>query len=131
MHALVKEVEVHTMPFTSEEEGEPWDLFSGPDLYYEAYGPDGALLHASEVISDVRPSDLPIALGGKFAVEQMGPHVLRLLDADLAGKEVVGRVAFDAERLAEKGAGDPPRIVRLKDRKTTLRVVIAWEEGQS
>jgi len=126
MHAIVKEVEVHTVPFTPDD-GEPWDLFSGPDLYYEAYGPDETLLHTSDVASDLRPSDLPVALGGGFAVETPDQYVFRLLDADLTTDEVVARIAFVPERLSEGGRlEDPPRAVRLVEGDTTLRLTLAW-----
>lgn len=132
MHAVVKEVEVHTVPFASERKGERWDLFSGPDLYYEAYEPDGERLHTSEVVSDVRPRDLPVALGGEFSVEASGPYVVRLLDADLTREEVIGQVILDPERLADKHRGRTlPTVVQLEDGETTLRLDLVWREGQS
>jgi len=127
MHAVVTEVAVHAVPFASGEKDEPWDLFSGPDLFYEAYGPDGSLLHTSEVASDVRPRDLPVALDGGFSVESSGPYVLRLLDNDLTGEEIVGRVVLDAERLLDEGRESSlPRDLCLKDQGTTLRLALTW-----
>lgn len=102
MRAVVTEVEVRSVPFTAEEK-ERWDLFSGPDLFSEMYGPSGDLLHTSEIVSDVRPSDLPLTLDEAFSLTDWGPPVLRFLDADFAGSEVVGRVAFEPGRLADAG----------------------------
>lgn len=129
MHAVVTEVTVHTMPFASGEEDEPWDLFSGPDLFYEAYGPDGSLLHTSDVVQDVRPRDLPVALDGGFTVEPSGPYVLRLLDEDLTGEEVVGRLILDAERLVSKERKNSlPGSICLEDQGTTVHVFLTWKE---
>ena len=113
MHAIVTNVEVKPMPFTSEDEGEPWDLFSGPDLHYEAYGPGAECLHASDVANNIRPKDLPVALGGEFAVESPDRHVLRLLDADLTGQEVIARIAEQGLEGAPQrrlGGGMEPAI---------------------
>lgn len=127
MRAVVKQVEVHAMPFTTDD-GEHWDLLSGPDLYYKAYGPDETRLHTSDVASDLRPSDLPVVLGGGFAVESPDRYVFQLLDADLAVDDVVARIAFVPERLTEAGRlEDPPGAVRLVDGDTTLRLALAWD----
>lgn len=132
MHAVVKEVEVHAVPFASERKGERWDLFSGPDLYYEAYDPDGEILHTSEVVSDVRPTHLPVTLGGEFSVEASRPYIVRLLDADLTGEEVIGQVILDPERLADERRGRTlPTVVHLEDGETTLKLALAWGEEQS
>lgn len=129
MHAIVTAVTVQTVPFASGEGDEPWDLFSGPDLFYEAYGPDGSLLHASDVAQDVRPRDLPVALDGGFAVEPSGPYVLRLLDDDLTGEEVVGRLVLDAERLVNEGRKNAlPSSICLEDQGTTVRLALTWQE---
>lgn len=128
MHAIVTNVKVKTLPF-SKDEGEPWDLFSGPDLYYEAYGPGDECLHASDVANDIRPRDLPVALDGEFAVESPDRHVLRLLDADLTGQEVIARIAFVPARWAEEGPGpEPPRCIRLADEDTTLQLTLTWNQ---
>lgn len=129
MHAVVTEVTVRTMPFASGEEDEPWDLFSGPDLFYEAYGPNGSLLHASNVVQDVRPRDLPVALDGGFVVEPSGPYVLRLLDEDLTGEEVVGRLVLDAEQLVnDRRKNALPGSICLEDQGTTVHVSLTWKE---
>jgi len=129
MHAVVTEVTIHALPFATGEEDEPWDLFSGPDLFYEAYGPDGSLLHASEVAHDVGPRDLPVALDGGFVVEPSGPYVLRLLDEDLTGEEVVGRLVLDAERLVNEGRKNAfPGSICLEDQGTTVHVSLTWKE---
>lgn len=126
MRAVVKQVEIHAVPFTSDD-GEQWDLLSGPDLYYEAYGPDETLLHTSDVASDVRPNDLPVALDGGFAVEVPDRYVFRLLDSDLTTDELVARIAFVPGRLVEGGRlEEPPRAVRLVDGDTSLRLTLAW-----
>lgn len=132
MHAVVTQVEVQVVPFDSEERAEPWDLFSGPDLYYEAYGPDGDRLYTSDVINDVRPRDLPVGLDAGFPVEESGWHILKLLDADLLEDEVVGQVDFALDRLADPGRKQAPtRTLRLQDGDTTLRVVLEWKENRS
>ena len=129
MHAIVTNVEVKTLPFTSDDNGEPWDLFSGPDLHYEAYGPGDECLHASDVANNIRPRDLPVALGGEFAVESPDRHVLRLLDADLTGQEVIARIAFVPVRWAEEGPGfEPPRCIRLADEDATLQLTLTWNQ---
>jgi hypothetical protein len=126
MRAVVKKVEVHAVPFTPDD-GEHWDLMSGPDLYYEAYGPDETLLHTSDVAPDVRPNDLPVALDGGFAVEITGQSVFRLLDSDLTTDELVARIAFVPGRLIEEGRlEEPPRAVRLVNGDTSLRLTLAW-----
>ena len=128
MHATVTNVKVETMPF-SKDEGEPWDLFSGPDLHYEAYGPGNECLHASDVANDIGPGDLPVALDGEFAVESPDRHVLCLLDADLTGQEVIARIAFVPARWAEKSPGsDPPRCIRLTDEDTTFQLTLTWNQ---
>lgn len=131
MHAVVEDVEVRTVPFTHGDDEEPWDLFSGPDLYYEAYGADEECLYTSDVAHDVGPRDLPVALGGGFSAEAQHRHVLRLLDADLTGDEVVADVAFVPVRLVEEGPGSaPPRTVRIVDGETTLRLTLSWSQAQ-
>jgi len=132
MHAVVTQVEVQVVPFGSEERAARWDLFSGPDLYYEAYDPDGDRLHTSDVVNDVRPRDLPVGLDAGFSVEGGGRHVLQLLDADLLEDEVVGQVGFALDRLAEQGRSRAPtRTLCLQDGDTTLRVVLEWREAPS
>jgi hypothetical protein len=132
MHAVVKDVEVCTVPFTVGDEGERWDLFSGPDLYYEAYGPEETCLHTSDVVNDVGPRDLPVALGGEFSIEARAQYALRLLDADLFGHEVVARIDFAPGRLIEQSRGpDPPRTVRLEDGETALRLTLSWVRDES
>jgi len=129
MRATVTDVEVRAVPFADDEE-ERWDLFSGPDLYCEIYGPSGDCLHTSDVVRNVRPADLPVTLDAEIVFAPAGPHVLRLLDADLAGSEVVGRVAFEPERLAEAGRGtEPPRCVQFQDGKTILQLDLTWPES--
>lgn len=127
MHVVVKEIEVQTLAFVSGKENERWDLLSGPDLYYEAYSPDEELLYASEVIVDVCPSDLPVALGGGFSVNGAGRYSVRLLDADLVEDEVVARIDFRPERLFKEGPGQtPPTTVSLQEEETVLRMVLEW-----
>lgn len=115
------------MPFTTED-GEHWDLLSGPDLYYKVYGPDETRLHTSDVASDLRPSDLPVVLSGGFDVEPPNRYVVQLLDADLAMDDVVARIAFAPDQLTEGGRlEDPPSAVRLVDGDTTLRLALTWD----
>jgi hypothetical protein len=129
MRVVVTEVAVHSIPFSTPDEDRPWDLSSGPDLYIEVHGPDGARLHASEAIDDVRPSDLPVMLEGGFAMEASGRYVLRLLDADMAGTEEVARISVERGALAEAGRGtEPPRCVEYAEGRTTLRLMLAWDE---
>ena len=131
MHAIVKDIEVHTMPFTHGD-GKPWDLFSGPDLYYEAYGPNEEIVHTSDVAPDVGPRDLPVTLGGGFSVETRYQHVLCLLDADLTGKEVITRIAFVPARWVEECHGpEPPSSTCLTDEDTALRLTLAWDQVQA
>lgn len=130
MHAVVTEVRVRSIPFSASGEDRQWDLTSGPDLCYEAYGPDGSCLHASEAVNDVRPSDLPVTLQGEFPLQASGPHILRLLDEDFSRNEVVARFSFTRERLAEAGQGaGPPPCVQFEDEETTLWVALRWEEA--
>jgi hypothetical protein len=106
---------------------ERWDFFRVAWLEFPRKAPRGRLLHTSDVASDLRPSDLPVALGGGFAVETPDRYVFRLLDADLTTDEVVARIAFVPERLSEGGRlEDPPRAVRLVEGDTTLRLTLAW-----
>lgn len=127
MRAVVTEVEVRSIPFTTAED-ERWDLFSGPDLFYEVYGPSGDLLHTSAVVDDVEPSDLPLRLDETFLFTETGPHVLRLLDADLTGDEVVGRMTFEPGRLVEAGTGaEPPTCIQIKDGETALQLTLSWK----
>ena len=129
MRTVVEEVKVRSIPFT-DAAGERWDLCSGPDLYCELYGPAGDLLYESEVVTDVRPSDLPLSMDAGFALTESGPHILRVLDADFSGDERVGRVAFEPERLAAAGQGpEPPPCVQFEDGETTLWVALRWEEA--
>lgn len=132
MHAVVTQVEVQVVPFGSEERAARWDLFSGPDLYYEAYDPDGDCLHTSDVVSDVRPRDLPVELDAGFVVDGGGRHILQLLDADILEDEVVGRVGFALDRLADPAHNHTPtRTLCLQDGDTTLRIVLEWRGEQS
>jgi hypothetical protein len=132
MYAVVTQVEVQVVPFGTEEGAARWDLFSGPDLYYEAYDPDGNRLHTSDVVNDVRPRDLPVGLGAGFSVDGGGRHVLQLLDADLLEDEVVGQVGFALDRLGDPGPKQAPtRTLCLQDGDTTLRVVLEWRGTQS
>ncbi len=129
MRAIVMQVEVQTVPFGSEEGEDRWDLFSGPDLYYEVYDPDGTHLHTSEVVNDVRPRDLPLTLDAGFRVENPGRHVLQLLDADLGEDEVVGHMGFAPDRIADEAPGStPPRAIQLSDGDLTLQVRLEWTE---
>lgn len=129
MRATVTAVEIRSVPFTDEDD-ERWDLFSGPDLYCELYGPSGDCLHTSEIVQDVRPADLPARLDASVPLASAGPHILRLLDADLTGNEVVGRMAFEPERLAEAGAGaEPPSCIQFTDGEATLQLTLSWEES--
>ncbi len=127
MRVVVTEVRVCTVPFADPQEGRPWDLFSGPDLSYEVYGPDGTRLHRSSTVCDLRPPDLPVTLDGGFALTTPGPHVLRVLDVDLTTDEVMARVAFEPDRLVRTG-GDPPSCVEFDEGETTLQVYFAWEQ---
>jgi len=128
MRAVVTEVEVRSVPFTTEE-GERWDLFSGPDLYCEVYGPEANLLHASEVVNDVGPSDLPLSLDAEFSITEPGPHVLRLLDADVTEHEVMGRVAFAPGQVAEAGSGpEPPKCIEFEDGEMTIQLTLSWKQ---
>jgi hypothetical protein len=128
MRVVVTEVKVRSVPFTTDE-NERWDLFSGPDLFCEIYGPSGDLVHASEVTSDVRPSDLPLTLDETFSLTDPGPHILRLLDADISGNEVVTRMAFAPGRLADSGPGaGPPRCVQFEEGDTKLQLDLSWKQ---
>lgn len=132
MRVIVKQVEVQIVPFGSRDRKDRWDLFSGPDLYYEVYDPDGTCLYTSAVVDDVEPRDLPVTMDANFTVEPEGWHVLRLLDADLVEDEVVGRVEFAPDRILDGSpASRSARTVRLRDGDLTLGVVFAWEEGRS
>jgi hypothetical protein len=129
MRVVVTAVEVRSVPFTTEED-ERWDLFSGPDLYCEVYGPSGECLHTTAVANDVGPSDLPLSLDATFALSETGPHVLRLLDADLTGDDVLSRVAFAPERLADAGPGpEPPTCIQFTDGETALQLTLSWTEA--
>ncbi|PSQ69133.1 MAG: hypothetical protein BRD31_06270 [Bacteroidetes bacterium QH_2_64_26] len=128
MRAVVTEVEVRSVPFTTDE-NERWDLFSGPDLFCEVYGPSGNLVHATKVVSDVRPSDLPLTLDETFSLTDPGPHILRLLDADIGGSEIINRVAFEPGRLADSGPGaGPPRCVQFEEGDTKLQLNLSWKQ---
>jgi len=132
MHAVVTQVDVQVVPFGPEGGESRWDLFSGPDLYYEVYDPDGACLCTSGVVNDVRPRDLPITMDAAFSVETPGRHVLQLLDADLIEDEVVGRVGFAPDRIWEEGpASASTRTVCLRDETVTLRLVLEYTEKES
>lgn len=128
MRVVVTEVEVRSIPFTNEED-ERWDLFSGPDLFCEVYGPSGDLLHTSGVVIDVGPSHLPLTFEAGFSLTDPGPHVLRLLDADFTEHEVVGRVAFEPGRLVEAGPGpEPPTCVQFEEGDLALQLTLSWTE---
>lgn len=132
MCPAVTQIEIQAVPFGPDEHGGRWDLFSGPDLYYEVYDPDGARLHVSEVADDVRPRDLPLTLDAGFRVEQSGQHVLQLMDADLIDDEVVGRVDFEPDRiLGGRSASAPARSVRLSEERLTLQLVLEWTAERS
>lgn len=127
MHALATEVEVQTVPFGSETREDRWDLFSGPDLYYEVYDPDGTRLFASEVVTDVRPRDLPLTLAAGFHVADPGRHVLQLLDADLGEDEVMGRMEFALGQIVDESPGStPPSTVELSDGDLVLWLRLEW-----
>jgi len=132
MHVIVTQVEVQGVPFGSEERTERWDLFSGPDLYYEVYDPDGDRLYTSNVVNDVRPGDLPVGLDAGFSIEEGGRHILQLLDADLLEDEVVAQVDFAPDRIAGQTANrTSTRILCLQNGDTTLRVGLEWKRDRS
>ncbi len=132
MRVTLTHVEVQVVPFGSGEEEDRWDLFSGPDLYYEVYDPDGVCLHTSAVADDVGPRDLPLTLDAGFALREAGWHVLRLLDADLIEDEVVGDVDFAPDRILDgRSAAASARTVRLSDGDLTLQLLLEWTEDQS
>lgn len=132
MRVTLTQVDVQVVPFGSGEREDHWDLFSGPDLYYEAYDPDGARLYTSAVVNDVRPRDLPVTLDAEFALQESGWHVLRLLDADLIEDEVVGCVDFAPDRILERSpASAPARTVRLSDGALTLQLQLEWTDDPS
>ncbi|WP_233993792.1 hypothetical protein [Salinibacter altiplanensis] len=132
MRVTLMQVEVQVVPFGSGEREDRWDLFSGPDLYYKAYDPEGACLHASAVVDDVEPQDLPVTLDAEFAVEASGWHRLRLLDADLIEDEVVGAVDFAPDRILNGSpASAPARTVRLSDGDVTLQLTLEWTTDSS
>jgi hypothetical protein len=131
MRAVVTRIQVCAVPFSDPHEDRPWDLFSGPDLCCEVYGPDGARLYRSGTACDVRPSDLPVTLDADVRLAAAGPHILRLLDADLTDDEVVARFPLVPARLLEAGGGStPPVCVELSAQETTLQVYLSWASGE-
>ena len=127
MRAVVTEVKICAVPFTDPQANRPWDLLSGPDLCCEVYGPDGARLSRSGTTCDVRPPDLPVTLDAGVRLAATGPHILRLLEADLTGDEVVARFTLVPARLLEAGVGSmPPVCVELSEQETALQVHLSW-----
>lgn len=123
MYAIVREVTVLDLPFVREE-GERWDLFSGPDLYYEVYDYQNEILETSAVVSDVCPPDLPVTLEGTFAVQRpSAKHCITLFDADLTDDDVIGSVAFDLEASARSRS----TVVHLERETLMLRLTLSWE----
>lgn len=128
MRAVVTEVKICAVPFTDPQANRPWDLLSGPDLCCEVYGPDGARLSRSGTTCDVRPPDLPVTLDGGFALAASGPHVLRVLDADLMGDEVMARIAFEPEQFGGPKS-EPPGCVQFDDGDTIVQLQLSWEQS--
>ena len=132
MYAVVTKVEVQSVPFGSEEHGDRWDLFSGPDLYYKAYDPDGERIHTSEVVGDVQPTDLPVTLDAGFVLKKTGRYTLQLLDADLIEDEVVGQVGLAPDRMADQDRGGPSAVAMSPDDgDTALRMWLKWKEHRT
>ncbi len=132
MRVTLTQVDVQVVPFGSGEQDDRWDLFSGPDLYYEVYDPDGACLYTSAVVDDVGPRDLPVTLDAEVVLQEAGWHVLRLLDADLIEDEVVGCVDFAPDRIRDgRPTSTPARAVRLSDGDLTLQLQLEWTEDRS
>ncbi|WP_263788259.1 hypothetical protein [Salinibacter grassmerensis] len=131
MRVTLTQVEVQVVPFSPGDRDGRWDLFSGPDLYYEVYDPDGTCLYTSAVADDVGPRDLPVTLDAEFALREAGWHVLRLLDADLIEDEVVGCVEFAPDRILDgRPASAPARTVRLSDGDLTLQLLLKWTDDE-
>ncbi len=127
MRAVVTHIEVCAVPFSTPHEGRPWDLFSGPDLCCEVYGPDGGRLHRSGTACDVCPPDLPVTLDAGVRLAASGPHLLRLLEVDLTGDEGVARFPLVPARLLDAGGGTtPPVRVELTEQETVLQVHLSW-----
>jgi hypothetical protein len=125
MHAVVTEVTVHTLPFTCGAEDRPWDLTSGPDVYYESFNAQNERLFTSTVADDVRPQDLPFSLPGSFSVQDPAEaHVICLMDSDLIEDEVITSIAFELDGLA----ADRPDTVCLKTEDTTLELSLEWKD---
>jgi hypothetical protein len=121
MRAVLTRIKVCAVPFSDPHEDRPWDLFSGPDLCCEVYGPDGGRLHRSGTACDVCPPDLPVTLDAGVRLAATGPHILRLLEADLTGDEVVARFTLVPARLLEAGVGSmPPVCVELSEQEVHL-----------
>lgn len=124
MQAIVTGAVARRIPFTNEE-GERWDLLSGPDIYYRCRNPSGEVVGTSDIATDISPSDLPVELPGTFSLHNFaGEHQIDLLESDVSGNQTLSTFSL---RLEPKDEGQSETL-RLQSERATLDLSLEWKQ---
>lgn len=123
----VEEVTVQEMPFTNDS-GQGWDTFSGPDVYLRSFNvTEDVLAAVSELRYDnVGPSDLPLVYSQfSFTVNDLSNEFsINMIDSDTNDNEFIGGVSYKFDELV----GDYPENVTLQFQDITYEVSLDWSE---
>jgi PKD repeat protein len=124
--ATVTEVRIQDMPF-SNDQGQGWDPFSGPDPYYVAANLDtGSELAASGFYEDVGESNLPLQYPDtEWTISDLSErHLVSIYDSDSNEDDFISGIEFDLSQQV----GTYSETVTLDIQDTTIELSIDWQE---
>jgi len=128
---FISSIIIDEMPFT-DLNGNPWDLYSGPDVYPDLGSLSGAVFSMrSSYIADVEPADLPIQwdLEEEFEIPDWDMmYFINIRDYDGSGDDFIG--SSGGYRINGIILTDGyPTVVQQQNREQTITttIIFRWE----
>ena len=119
---------VRDMPFTNDQ-GQGWDLASGPEVYFAAFDGLGEQTGTSNYYRDVAPGNLPLSFQNvEFLIDDFGEeYEAFLVDYDATTTDdVIGSIIFTVDGLGI--VGDYPSTATLDAGGITLDLDLTWRK---
>ena len=127
---FITRLQIEDIPFTTSS-GAGWDLWSGPDLYFNFYDPNDNLALHSTMVIDLVDSDLPIGftVTNPYECEYWNSsYIFRLYDDDdFSGDEFIGSVSFRISSIIASFGHAETAAIRSSNNSISIKLYLDWE----
>ena len=125
----IERVTISNVPFTNEN-GQPWDEFSGPDVFFDISSFSNTFHTADPYFGDATPSDLPLTWNLSQIVmipDWSETFYIRLWDFDDQSNDYIGPVLFEIDNIIEEENGYPESInIQNDDASIVVNIGFRW-----